>query len=50
MIILIGSYGNKECDDVGWIHLGQDRVQWCSFVKVVINVWFYMGAENFLYD
>lgn len=45
MIILIRSYRNKECDDMGLIHLVQETVQRCSFGKVVINIWFYTGQK-----
>jgi hypothetical protein len=27
-----------ECEDVGWIHLFQDRVQWQDLVNIVMNL------------
>jgi hypothetical protein len=24
---------------VNWIQLAQDRVQWCAFVSMVMNLW-----------
>jgi hypothetical protein len=27
-----------ECEDVHWIHLAQDRVQWWAIVNMVINL------------
>jgi hypothetical protein len=27
------------CEDVGWIHMAQDRDSWWSFVNTVMNLW-----------
>jgi hypothetical protein len=27
------------CEGVDWIHLAQNRVQWCAIVNTVMNLW-----------
>jgi len=36
------------CEDVEWIYLAQDRVQWWSLVNTVMNFRVPQEAENFL--
>jgi hypothetical protein len=33
---------------VDWIHLAQDRDQWCVPVNMVMNLWVLQKAGNFL--
>jgi hypothetical protein len=33
-------------EGVDWIHLPQDRYQWQAFVKMVMNLWVQLNAEN----
>jgi hypothetical protein len=28
----------KECEDVHWIHVTQDRIQWQGLVNMVVNL------------
>jgi hypothetical protein len=35
----------KECDDVQWIHLAQDRVQWQAVVNTITNFEFHKRWE-----
>jgi len=37
-----------QCEDVAWIHLSQDRVQWQALLNAVVDLWFPYKAENFL--
>jgi hypothetical protein len=36
-----GALGRKEigCEDVDWIQLAQDKVQWWALVNMTINPW-----------
>jgi hypothetical protein len=29
----------EVCEDVDWIHLAQDRIQWRVLVNTVMNFW-----------
>jgi len=35
-------------EDVDWIHLAQDRVQWWGLVNVVVNLYVPCNVEGFL--
>jgi hypothetical protein len=35
-------------EDVDWIHLAQDRVQWWGLVNVVVNLYVPYNVEGFL--
>jgi hypothetical protein len=37
-IILKRTLGRYRCEEKEWIKLTQDRVQWCAFVNMVVNV------------
>jgi hypothetical protein len=37
-----------ECEDVNWIHLAQDRVQWRALVNTAMNLRVSSRAGNFL--
>jgi hypothetical protein len=39
---------NKRCENLGWIQLVQDRVQWQAFVNTVMNLHVQQKTGNFL--
>jgi hypothetical protein len=36
--IILNWISKIKCDDVDWIHVAQDRVQWQAFVNTVMNI------------
>jgi hypothetical protein len=36
----------KECENVDWIHLVQDRDEWQALVNMGVNLWVPLKARN----
>jgi hypothetical protein len=42
------NFKETQFEDMDWIHLAQDRINWCIVMNTVLNLWVPWKRENFM--